>query len=137
MRSRLALRTPLLALLVVVLAGSSAAPQPEAAAAQPAMSTEIAVVMGDYWFAPAEIVVHANQPVQFISANVGAERHRLDFAAFGERWRGQETQSGESATFEISFALPGVYEMWCPYSTDGVPHRSLGMEGTLVVLDPM
>jgi plastocyanin len=93
--------------------------------------------MDDYRFVPGEITVRVNEPVEFVLTNVGADRHRVNFALPGsdDRVRSDDAMGGEMRTLSTAFPVAGRYEMWCSVSTDGVSHRDLGMVGTLTVVD--
>jgi plastocyanin len=109
---------------------------PDVAAAQPEGATQVAVIMGDYYFSPSSISVKANEPIQFVAPNIGSDRHRLNFQMAGsdERVRSDDTGEGGIVMLTQTFTTPGVYQMWCSAATDGVSHRDLGMTGTLTVV---
>jgi plastocyanin len=129
-----------LGMAATLLAGAAiAAPnglRPEIAAAQPDGTTEVAIIADDYHYDPPDLVVNANEPIQFVMPNIGADRHRLNFQMEGsdERVRSDDTGGGGVVVVTHTFTVPGVYQMWCSATTDGVSHRDLGMVGTLTVL---
>jgi plastocyanin len=114
----------------------SAAVDVGTALAQKARGSEVTILMGDYDFRPSAVTVRANEPIRFVLPNVGADRHRVNFALPGsdDRVRSDATGGGGTVILDTTFTVPGVYEMWCSVSTDGVSHRDLGMVGTLTVV---
>jgi plastocyanin len=92
--------------------------------------------MADYEFRPGAVTVRANEPIRFVLPNVGSDRHRVNFALPGsdDRVRSDDTPGGGTVILDATFTMPGVYEMWCSVSTDGVSHRDRGMLGTLTVV---
>ncbi|HZT07245.1 MAG TPA: cupredoxin domain-containing protein [Chloroflexota bacterium] len=134
-RNLIALGLPA-ALAAGILLGRQAGPWAQVAAAQSDEPLQIPVSMIEYQFDPGEFVVKAGQPVQFVLTNNGTERHRFNVGGFGDRWRSSDPEPGDSTTLDVTFTEPGVYEVWCSVATpDGQPHRSLGMEGTLTVVE--
>jgi len=118
----------------VALSGSSVL-QPEVAAADQAPSNQIAIEMGDFYITPSDVVVRANEPVEFVTANVGELRHRVSFQLVGteERTDLPTANPAEATTAAMTFTVPGTYEMFCPFTGGGIDHRANGMLGTLTV----
>jgi plastocyanin len=127
----------LLGTLAATADGAVPAPAQDLGATQTATqaATRIVVAMADYEFAPGEIVVKAGAPVELVLANLGAEDHRLNAVApDGTVVRSEIPAPGELTVLGTTFTTPGVYEVYCPIRTpDGIPHRDLGMVGTLIV----
>ncbi len=92
--------------------------------------------MGDFYLDPSEVTVRANEPIQFVTANVGEERHRVSVRLLGtdDRVNMETANPGEATTYEMTFTTPGVYEMWCSFTTNGLSHRDAGMLGTITVV---
>lgn len=136
MRSLLAARGALAGLALGGLLVISENLGADTALAQKARGSQITITMDDYAFRPNAVTVRANEPVRFVLPNAGADRHRVNFQMPGsdDRVRSDDTGGGGTIILDTTFTVPGVYDMWCSTSTDGVSHRDLGMLGTLTVL---
>ena len=111
--------------------------RPEIAAAQMAPANQVAIIMGDFYLNPSASTVKANEPVQFVTPNVGGERHRVSYRLMGsdERVNGVTAGPGEVTVFDMTFPSAGVYEIWCSFTTNGVAHLDSGMSGAITVVN--
>jgi plastocyanin len=104
----------------------------------------LTVHAGEWWFDPAVIALPLGEPVRIELVNDGEVLHDLKIddldaedvasegtgplsAAEGELFVGAE--SGEAGTLVFTPREAGTFAFYCTIQ----PHRSLGMEGTLVV----
>jgi iron uptake system component EfeO len=120
-----------LLLVLVVLAGCGSDDSSDEAASTTAASssgTAVELVATDYKFDRGTVDVDAAGQTTFRLKNEGGTGHALEIEGQGIEEETEEIGPGESAEVTVDLKA-GQYEFYCPVSN----HRSLGMEGTLVV----
>lgn len=134
---------PILVLIAVLAACTSQPTQ---------SSTELAVEMKDFAYAPSSITVPAGQPVTLTLNNTGNIEHDFvvktidvtteviqDSGSDVHHAHGAEqdydlhvsARPGETSIVQLTIATPGTYKIFC--SVEG--HEQAGMIGELIVID--
>jgi uncharacterized cupredoxin-like copper-binding protein len=124
-------RSVLLLLVVVLVAGCGSDDSSDETGATTAASgsgATVDLVATDFKFDRSSIDVDAAGKTTFRLKNEGGTEHALEVEGQGIEEELDEIGPGESAELTVDLK-PGKYEFYCPVSN----HRSLGMEGTLVV----
>jgi plastocyanin len=88
----------------------------------------VQITATDFRFDPADVSVAAAGETTFTLTNDGGEEHALEVEGNGIEEETDAVAPGESASLTVDLE-PGEYVLYCPIAN----HRSLGMEGTLVV----
>ncbi len=109
-----------LALGIVVASGVD-----RPATAQMAMAD---VVMGEFIFDPAEVVVGAGLQM-FNLNNMDSRRHNMVIGYNGTDLESETLAAGTGGVWEVVLDQAGTYEFWCNIGN----HRERGMVGTLTV----
>ena len=129
MLSRLSRLTLVVILLFVLLSAVTACKGGE----EQAISGEIKIEAGEFYFNPASITVKAGTPVKFAVTNAGKIEHDFSFPSLGATHAHGEAGHilpGETDSLEITFDRPGDYIFDC--SLPG--HADAGMKGTVKVV---
>jgi plastocyanin len=98
-------------------------------AAQPQV---VRVDLTEWALSPSRVAVAAGRPVRFIASNGGAIPHALVVEGAGVRAETPSIGSAGSARLEVTFAAPGVYDLFCPIAAG--QHRLLGQDGRLAAV---
>ena len=125
------MKRSVLLLALVVLAGCGSDDSSDEAASTTAASSSgpaVELVATDFKFDPSTVDVDAAGQTTFRLTNDGGTGHALEIEGQGIEEETDEIGPGESAEVTVDLK-PGQYEFYCPVGN----HRSLGMEGTLVV----
>ncbi|MEA2641848.1 MAG: Cupredoxin-like domain, partial [Chloroflexota bacterium] len=114
------------------LAGNPATP----VLAQGSTVQNVNVTFDEWSISARQMAVRANQPVHFTLYNAGTESHRLSVGrGDDDAVSSPSSRPGQDpAVLDMTFDTPGVYQVWCPFETDGVQHRDLGMVATLTIV---
>ena len=123
-------RPLLLLILVAALAGCGSDDEASDSTTPAANSGTIEIAETEFALNPENATVDAAGEVTIHVVNNGAETHALEVENddLNVEEETEEIAPGESADLTVDLA-DGEYEIYCPI--DG--HRSMGMEGTLVV----
>jgi uncharacterized cupredoxin-like copper-binding protein len=141
------LRNPLPALLLTLALGACGHTPPAAATAVPASAAtfgqlagaeEVTVVLSDFKFVPARIVLAEGRPYRLRLVNRGSSKHDLTAPAFFRTVRSEQPLpadgrialgAGEEAILGIIPTAKGTY----PFECSVFLHSLFGMEGAFVV----
>lgn len=117
-----------------------------------APTTEIALEMTDFAYAPVTVTIPAGKPVRITLENRGLVEHdfvieKIDASVEMTQDSGSEmhhahgaasdfdvhasAQTGETTVLELTVSEPGVYQFFC--SVEG--HKEAGMIGELIVVE--
>lgn len=88
----------------------------------------VRITATDFELDPADVDVDAAGETTFTLANDGQTAHALEIEGNGVEQETETIEPGASASVTVDLQ-PGEYVLYCPVDN----HRSLGMEGTLVV----
>ncbi len=131
--ARLARRQPIARLArcgaAVALVASAAAARPAGAEAPAVQVVPLRLV--EWRLSPQALTIAPGTTVRFVVANEGALAHALAVEGEGVYAETGAIGSGETATLDLTFTRPGVYDLYCPLSYG--QHRALGQEAVLVV----
>jgi plastocyanin len=119
-------RSAVLLLALAVVAGCGSDDSSDESSGESANTVE--VVASDFRFEPSALSVDSAGPTTFRLTNEGGTTHALEFEGGGLVAETAAIGPGESADVTVDLQA-GQYEIYCPVGD----HRSLGMEGTLVV----
>ncbi len=121
---------PLVPVLGVIAAGGlpchwQAAP----VAAQASGAQDVRVDLTEWSLSPARIQVTPGVVVRLLAANHGALAHALAVEGDGLYSETDTIGSGKTARLEVTFAAPGLYDIYCPIAAG--QHRALGQDGKI------
>jgi plastocyanin len=122
---------PLVALLAVLGAGILPCHVPSASAQAPEGPAEIRLILTEWALTPAHITVPVGRTIRFLAINIGVLPHALAVEGDDLYEESETVGAGQTAPLEITFTIPGVYDIYCPVGAG--QHRDLGQEGRLVV----
>jgi|GEM_PF-5447290 len=125
-------RQPLLRLarggVAAALLAAAAATRPATAQAPEAQVVQLRLT--EWHLIPETVTVAPGTPVRLIVANDGLLAHALAVEGEGVYAETGAIGSGETATLDLTFTLPGRYELYCPLAYG--QHRALGQEAVLL-----
>ena len=101
---------------------------PELGRPASAQATPVDMVLGEYVFDPAQLLVPAGL-VTFNFTNVDSRRHNIVIDLNAAVVGSEEFAGGTSGTWEVTLDQPGTYQFWC----DVDRHAERGMVGTITV----
>ena len=102
--------------------------------AQGGPSQEVRIDLSEWALTPSTVAVAAGRPVRFLASNSGAIPHALAVEGAGVYAETATIGSATTARLEITFAAPGVYDLFCPIGVG--QHRLLGQDGRMAVVEP-
>jgi plastocyanin len=117
-----------LLLFVVLLAGCGSNSSSNEGSSTAASANTVEVIASDFKFDPGSLSVDAAGKTTFRLTNNGGTTHALEIEGHGVEEETKKIGPGESADVTVDLKA-GEYEFYCPVGN----HRSLGMEGKLVV----
>ena len=103
--------------------------------AQGGPSQEVRIDLSEWALTPSAVAVAAGRPVRFLASNSGAIPHALAVEGSGVYAETATIGSATTARLEITFAAPGVYDLFCPIGVG--QHRLLGQDGRMAVVEPV
>jgi plastocyanin len=95
----------------------------------PASGQTIEVSLSDFALDPSQISIDEPGTYTFRAVNDGQTVHALELEGHGVEEETEDIQPGETADLTVELTEAGDYELYCPVDD----HRSMGMEGTVVV----
>ncbi len=113
----------------IALVASAAAARPAGAEAPVVQVVPLHLV--EWRLSPQALTIAPGTTVRFVVANEGVLAHALAVEGEGVYAETGAIGSGETATLDLTFTMPGVYDLYCPLSYG--QHRALGQEAVLVV----
>jgi plastocyanin len=117
-----------LLLVVALVAGCGSDDDSSTESTSGETANAVDVVATDFKFDPSSLSVDAAGRTTFRLRNDGGTTHALEIEGQGIEEETDEIGPGETADVTVDLKA-GTYEFYCPVSN----HRSLGMEGSLVV----
>jgi plastocyanin len=101
--------------------------------AQSGPSQEVRIDLSEWALTPSTVAVAAGRPVRFVASNSGGIPHALAVEGSGVYAETATIGSAATARLEITFAAPGLYDLFCPIGVG--QHRLLGQDGRMAVVD--
>jgi plastocyanin len=96
---------------------------------------EVRIDLSEWALTPSTVAVAAGRPVRFVASNSGAIPHALAVEGTGVYAETATIGSAATARLEVTFAAPGVYDLFCPIGVG--QHRLLGQDGRMAVVEPL
>lgn len=124
--------SPLAGVLAVFGAGilpCHGGPSTASAQSAPTSAVDIRISLTEWALKPAQITVPVGRPVRLLAVNAGILPHALAVEGEGLYVETETVGAGQSAPLEITFSVPGTYDLFCPVNAG--QHRALGQEGVL------
>jgi len=94
----------------------------------------VRVDLTEWALTPSRVAVAAGRPVRFVATNGGAIPHALVVEGAGVHAETPAIGSAGSARLDVTFAAPGIYDLFCPIGVG--QHRLLGQDGRLAAVAP-
>jgi plastocyanin len=94
----------------------------------------VRVDLTEWALTPSRVAVAAGRPVRFVATNGGAIPHALVVEGAGVHAETGTIGSAESARLDVTFAAPGLYDLFCPIAVG--QHRLLGQDGRVAAVEP-
>ena len=105
---------------------------PQSASAQELPAQDVRLTLSEWALSPAQVTLPVGQSITLLAQNAGILPHALALEGPGVSLETEAIGSGGAASLLVTFALPGVYDLFCPLNAG--EHRALGQEATLIVV---